>query len=154
MFTKKSSRCSVLHLTWQSIKRKCCIIHGHSTMAALIFLSLFRVGVNNDQNTHGPLSSFPLSLSASLASFLYLIQCADDDSEISFSYCLLPHSDKCTHQLRPWGQGSVSCYLLSALIPEQLVLRILGQTESPASTFLMKYLVWAHLFVSARINTV
>lgn len=96
--------CSILPLTWLSMKRKC-IIYGHSTMAAFISLSLFAVGVNNDQNTHGLLSSFPLPLSASLTRFLYLIPCADDDSEISFSLCLPRHSDKCTHQLRPWGQA-------------------------------------------------
>lgn len=88
------------------MKRKCCIIYGHSTIAAFISLSLFEVVVNNDQNTHGPLSSFPLSVSESLTRLLYLIPCTDDDdSEISFSPCLPPHSDKCTHQLRPWGQA-------------------------------------------------
>lgn len=62
--------------------------------------------VNNGQNTHGPLSSFPLSVSAPLTRFLYLIPCADDDdSGISFSLCLPPHSDKCTHQLGPRGQA-------------------------------------------------
>lgn len=98
--------CRVLPLTWLSMKRKCCIIYGHSTMAAFISLSLFGVVVNNDQNTHGLLSSFPLSVSASLTRFLYLIPCTDDDaSKISFSLCLPPHSDKCTHQLWPWGQA-------------------------------------------------
>lgn len=74
-------------------------------MTAFISLSLFGVGVKNDQHTHGLLSSFPLSVSASLTGFLYLIPCADDDSEISFSLCLPPHSDKCTHQLGPRGQA-------------------------------------------------
>lgn len=62
----------ILPLTWLSMKRKC-IIFGHSTVAASIPLSLFWVVVNNDQNTHGLLSSFPLSVSASLSRSLYLI---------------------------------------------------------------------------------
>lgn len=96
--------CSIALLSCLNMKRKC-IIYGHSTMAAFISLSLFGVGVNNDQNTHGLFSSFPLSLSASLTHFLYLIPRTDDDSVISFSLCLPRHSDKCTHQLRPWGQA-------------------------------------------------
>lgn len=72
--------------------------------AAFISLSLFGVGVNSDQHTHGLLSSFPFFLSAS-THILYLIQCADDNREIIFCSRLLPHSDKCTHQLRPRGQA-------------------------------------------------
>lgn len=96
---------SVLQLTRMSMKRKCCISYGHCAMATLICLCLFGRGVNNDQNTHGLLSSHPPSLSASLTHSLHLIPCTDDDREISFSYCLPPHSDKCTHQLRPRGQA-------------------------------------------------
>lgn len=63
----------IVRLTWLSMKRKCCIISGHSSMAAFIPLSLFEVVVNNDQNTYGLLSSFPLSVSESLTRLLYLM---------------------------------------------------------------------------------
>lgn len=67
------NRClPILPLTWLSMKRKC-IISGHSSAAAAIPLSLFWVVVNNDQNTHSLLCSFPLSVSGSLTRSLYLI---------------------------------------------------------------------------------
>lgn len=78
----------------------------HGCIHLFLYLDVVVAAVNNGQNTHGPLSSFPLSVSASLTRFLYLIPCADDDdSGISFSLCLPPRSDKCTHQLGPRGQA-------------------------------------------------
>lgn len=64
---------------------------------------LFGAVVNNEQNTHGLVSSFPSSVSASHAGSLS-DSSPDDASEISVSLCLPPPSDKCTHQLRPRGQ--------------------------------------------------
>lgn len=61
----------ILTPTWLNMKRKC-IIFGHCTTAASI-PPLFWVVVNNDQNAHGLLSSFPLSVPASLTRSLYLI---------------------------------------------------------------------------------
>lgn len=87
---------------WHYLQSVC-----HGRIHLFLYLDVVVVAaVNNGQNTHGPLSSFPLSVSASLTRFLYLIPCADDDdSGISFSLCLPPHSDKCTHQLGPRGQA-------------------------------------------------
>lgn len=63
---------AILPLTWLSAERKS-IIFSHSTAAASIPLSLFWVVVNNDRNAHGLLSSFPLSVPASLTRSLDLI---------------------------------------------------------------------------------
>lgn len=54
-------------------------------MAEFISLSLFGLCVNNDQNTHGLLSSFPLSLSPPVSlTFCIGFHAPDDNSEISF----------------------------------------------------------------------
>lgn len=104
-YPHNENRCfwSISLQTWLNMKGKY-IISGPSTMAAFISLSLFGVGVNNEQ-IRMVLSLHFLCLSQPLTRFLYLIPCTDDDSEISFSFCLPPHSDKCTHQLGPWGQA-------------------------------------------------
>lgn len=142
----------ILPLTWLSMKRKC-IIFGHSTVAASIPLSLFWVVVNNDQNTHGLLSSFPLSLSASLTRPPYLIPAPVMMARLASPFvCLLAQ----TNALISSDLGVSPCKLLFIKRIDSTAAGIKNTCSyrEIKSMFLMKRFCTSSSVMSVRVNTV
>lgn len=142
----------ILPLMWLSMKRKC-IIFGQSTAAASIPLSLFWVVVNNDRNAHGLLSSFPLSVPASLTRSLYLIPAPMLMVRLASPFvCLLAQ----TNVLISSDLGVSLCKLLFIKCIDSAAAGIKNTCSNREikSMFLMKRFCMSSSVMSGRVNTV
>lgn len=146
------NRClGILPPMWLSMKRKC-IIFGHSAAAASIPLSLFWVVVNNDWNAHGLLSSFPLSVPASLSRSLYLIPAPMLMVRLASPFvCLLAQ----TNVLISPDLGVSLCKLLFIKRIDSAAAGIKNTCSNREikSMFLMKRFCMSSSVMSVRVNT-